>query len=412
MNMSGVYTLMRRTGDLKLIQEINRSIILDIIRKQAPISRSEIAKRINISPTTVTSAVNELMNEGFVREDGIGVSNGGRKPVLLRFDPNSHFIIGVSITNSFIKIAEMNLEAEIRRKEIYSTNLLFGQSVIEHVLELIRQFLEKTENMNRCVGITIITPGIVDAKKGIISYNTKLDLRDVPLKQLVEQQFGLRTYLDNDTNAFVLAEKHFGPYGQFIDLLYITVGDGLGSGLMINGSIYRGHKGSSGELGHTTVDRGSGVRCECGNVGCLESYVSWPAIYSKILSAIMTRGQSTKIQELVPEDISQITPAIFIKALNMGDELCLKILEEVVSYLAAGVINYIHLFNPEVIILGGEIVQGNPIFLETIQQHVSKHVIPVLREDITIRPTTLGTEFEMLGAAAVLLQEKFQSPVI
>lgn len=410
--MSGVYTLMRRTGDLKLIQEINRSIILDMIRKQAPISRSEIAKRINISPTTVTSAVNELMNEGFVREDGIGVSNGGRKPVLLRFDPNSHFIIGVSITNSYIKIAEMNLEAEIRRKEIYSTNLLFGQSVIKHVLELIRQFLEKTENMNRCVGITIITPGIVDAKKGIISYNTKLDLRNVPLKQLVEQQFGLRTYLDNDTNAFVLAEKHFGPYGHFKDLLYITVGDGLGSGLMINGSIYRGHNGSSGELGHTTVERGSGVRCECGNVGCLESYVRWPAIYSKILSAIMTRGQSTKIQELVPEDISQITPAIFIKALNMGDELCLKILEEVVSYLAAGVINYIHLFNPEVIILGGEIVQGNPIFLEAIQQHVSKHVIPVLREDITIRPTTLGTEFEMLGAAAVLLQEKFQSPVI
>ncbi|UAL53642.1 ROK family transcriptional regulator [Bacillus sp. CMF21] len=401
---------MRRTGDLKLIQELNRSIILDMIRKEAPISRSEIAKRINISPTTVTSAVNELMNEGFVREDGIGVSNGGRKPVLLRFDPNSHFIIGVSISNSYIKVAEMNLEAEIRRKAVYSTNLHFGQAVIDHILEIIKQFLQNTDNMERCVGISVITPGIVDADKGIISYNTKLNLNHVPLKKLIEQQFGLKTYLDNDTNSFVLAEKHFGSYSHYKDVIYITVGDGVGSGLMINGSIHRGYRGSSGELGHTTVNRGSGVKCECGNIGCLESYVNWPAIYSKILTAILTRGQQTKIQELVPEELSQITPEIFIKAINMGDLICLKIMDEVVSYLSAGIVNYIHLFNPEVIILGGNMFQDNPLFIEAIQEEVSRHVIPSLKDDIRILPTTLGPEFEMMGAAAVLLQEKFRSP--
>ncbi|MEH7307890.1 ROK family transcriptional regulator [Neobacillus drentensis] len=398
---------MRRTGDLKLMQELNRSIILDTIRKQGPISRSDIAKLINISPTTVTSAVHELINEGVVREDGIGTSSGGRKPVLLRFDPNTRYVIGVSITNSFIKIAEMNLEGRILRKEIHPTNYSQGQEIISLTLKMIHQFLESKENLDGCEGISIITPGIVDAAKGIISYNSKLKLYDIPLKQLVENQFGQPTFLDNDTNAYVLAENYFGSFGHFKDLVYITIGDGVGSGIMVNGKIIRGFKGSSGELGHTTIVKG-GPKCECGNEGCLENYINWPAVYSKIVSALMTRGKETVIRNLVGEDFNRITPSVFVKAINEGDSLCLDIMDEMVSHLSTSIINIIHLLNPEVIILSGEIVQENSIFVDSIKDYVSRHVLPILNEEVNIQPTSLGADFEMLGAAAVILQEKYQ----
>ncbi|MFB5195985.1 ROK family transcriptional regulator [Neobacillus sp. KR4-4] len=398
---------MRRTGDLKLMQELNRSIILDTIRKHGPISRSDIAKLINISPTTVTSAVNELINEGVVREDGIGTSNGGRKPVLLRFDPNTKYIIGVSISNSFIKISEMNLEGNILRKEIHSTNYQQGEEIINLTLTIIQQFLHSMENLEDCEGISIITPGIVDARRGIISYNTKLKLYDIPLKEMVEQRFGLPTYLDNDTNAFVLAENYFGSFGQYKDLVYITIGDGVGSGIMLNGKIIRGYKGSSGELGHTSIVKG-GQKCECGNEGCLENYVNWPAIYSKIVTALMSRGKETMIKDLVGEDLNRITPAVFVQALKEGDPLCLQILDEIVSHLGSGIINTIHLLNPEVIILSGEIVQESDLFVDLLKSCISKKVIPILKEEVNIQPTSLGAEFEMLGAAAIILQEKYQ----
>lgn len=116
----------QRTGDLRLIQELNRSLILDTIRKRGAISRTEIAKAIKVSPTTVTSAVAELINEGLVYEDGVGSSSGGRKPVLLRFNPKAHSVIGVSITNSFIKIADMDLEGNILKKKFTQRTIALG----------------------------------------------------------------------------------------------------------------------------------------------------------------------------------------------------------------------------------------------------------------------------------------------
>lgn len=402
---------MRRTGDLKLMQELNRSIILDTIRKHGPISRSDIAKLINISPTTVTSAVSELISDGVVREDGVGTSSGGRKPVLLRFNPFNRYVIGVSISNSFIKISEMNLEGGIIRKEIHKTRFREGKAMISLAIEVIRNFLQSRHSLEGCEGLSIITPGIVDSARGVISYNSKLKLYDIPLKDLIETEFGLPAYLDNDTNAYLLAENHFGSFSHYKDLLYITIGDGVGSGIMVNGKIIRGFKGSAGELGHTTIVKG-GIKCECGNEGCLENYVNWPSVYSKIVAGLMTRGKDTAIRQLIKDDLNQITPSIFVQALNEGDSLCLQIMEEIVPHLSTGIINAIHMLNPEVIILSGEIVQDNIIFLDSIKNYITRNAIPILKESVNIQPTSLGADFEMLGAAAVILQEKYQFSLV
>ncbi|MFS0920163.1 ROK family transcriptional regulator [Brevibacillus sp. 179-C 1.1 NHS] len=397
---------MRRTGDLKLIQELNRSIILDTIRHYGPISRSEIAKRNKLSPTTVTSAVSELIRDSFVCEVGTGESNGGRKPILVQFSPDSRFLIGVSISGAKITIAEMNLEAAVKRKEVYSIKAYQGESFLAYLMDIMEQFLRGATSLDTCMGISIVTQGIVDSVNGVIRYNPKLRLQDAPVKEMIEQHFQLKAWLDNDSNAYLLAEKTIGDFSHYQNMLYVTIGDGLGASILMNGAIYRGFKGGAGEFGHTTIDR-AGVRCDCGNVGCLENYVSWPTIYSKLISSL-AKGKSSRISELVEQDVGRITPAVFRQALAEQDPLAVSILEETASYLASGLVNLIHLFNPEVIILGGEIAFENELLIAKVKEYVAEYAHDILAEDLEIRPNSLGENVEVAGAAAVLLQDTFQ----
>jgi predicted NBD/HSP70 family sugar kinase len=136
--------------------------------------------------------------------------------------------------------------------------------------------------------------------------------------------------------------------------------------------------------------------------------VNWPAIYSKIVSAIITKGRDTKIKDMVSDDLNKIKPYIFVQAVNKGDELALEIMEDVINHLAVAITNTMHFFNPEVIILSGDIIQNNPLFLKSLQEQVTQKVISVLKNDVNIHSTSLGSEFELLGAAAVLLHWKFK----
>jgi len=396
---------MQKTGNLKLIQELNRSIILKTIRHYGPISRSEIAKRNKISPTTVTAAVRKLLQQGLVSEDGVGVSTGGRKPVLVRFSSDSKFIIAVAITNSSIKIAEMNLEAKVRRQKIFPVYNLTGDLVIDYLLKSIGQFLEEYSDLTKYIGISIISPGIIDVDKGIIYENTKLKLKNIPLKEMVEKQFKLKTWLENDANAIALAEKRFGAYRKFKNLIYITISDGVGAGIIVNGSIFRGRRGGAGEVGHTSIDR-NGIPCDCGNTGCLENYVSWPAICSKVLSYV-AQGKHTIMSELVKGDISRITPSIFRDALKKDDQLAKEIMKDTAAYLTTGIINLVNLLNPDIIILGGKVAYDNHFLLSQVKKLVFKQALTVLTDKLEICSTSLRDDFRMIAAATISLQEIF-----
>lgn len=396
---------MQRTGNLKLIQELNRSIILKTIRHYGPISRSEIAKRNKISPTTVTAAVRELLQEGLVREASVGESSGGRKPILIQFSPESRFIIGVAITNSSIEIAEMNLEAKVCKQKIFPVRNLRGELVINYLLKSIGRFLEEYSDLKKCIGISIISPGIIDVDKGIIYENTKLKLKDIPLKEMVEKKFKLKTWLENDANAIALAEKQFGDYKKYKNLVYVTIGDGVGAGIVINGSIFRGSSGGTGEVGHASIDR-NGIYCDCGNRGCLENYVSWPVIYSKTLSSV-SQGKHTMMVKIAKGDINRITPSIFRAALKKDDQLAKEITKEVAGYLATGIVNLVNLLNPNIIILGGKVAYDNHFLLSRVKKLVFKQALAILTDKLEICPTSLGEDFRMIAATTIPLQEIF-----
>jgi predicted NBD/HSP70 family sugar kinase len=400
---------MQRTGDLKLIQELNRSIILRTIRDYGPISRSEIAKKNKISSTTVTAAVRELIQQGLVYEDGVGKSSGGRRPILIKFFSDSKFIITVAITNSYILIAETNLEAKVQRKEKFPVHNLTGKLVIDYIIKSISQFLKAYPDLTKCIGISITSPGIIDVNKAVICENTKLKLKNIPLKEMMEKQFKLKIWLENDTNATVLAEKRFGAYKKFKNLVYITVDDGVGAGIVVNGHIFRGCSGGTGEFGHTTIDR-NGIRCDCGNRGCLENYVNWPAIYSKVLSSI-EQGKNTIMLELVKGDINQITPSIFRSALEKNDQLAKEIITDTAAYLATGIVNLVNLLNPDIIILGGKVAYDNHFLISQVKKLVFQQALTNLTNRLEICPISLGKDFRIIASAAIPLQEIFHFSV-
>lgn len=395
----------RRTGDLKFIQELNRSIILETIRKDGPISRSELAKRHRLSPTTVTSAVNQLIKSGLVREGEAGASNGGRKPIMVCFSPDSKFIIGVSITNTVIKIGRLNLEPKVQHMQLFPVGGRSGKVFLDYLLDRLAQFIEQLTDIGQCIGIAVVAPGIVNYESGIIEFNSEIGLHDIPLKDMIEQRFKLKTWIDNDTNATALTEREIGDCKQANHLIYVMLGDGVGSGIVINGKVFRGAHGGAGEFGHIIVERG-GIRCKCGNKGCLENYVSWSAVHYRIVSAISTH-KPTQMTDLIQHDLSKVTPSVFHQAIDRGDPLALDILEDISSYLVTGLVNMINLFNPEVIVLGGKVVAKNDRLIAFVNKKLAEQGMKPLNSNVIVRPSSIAEDEELMAAATVLIHEQF-----
>lgn len=395
----------KKTGDLKLIQALNRHIILGNIREKGPIARSKMAESIGLSPTTVASAVNELIREGFVSEVGAGESSGGRKPILVRFEPDNRFIIGVSITHLGVTVAELNLDAKIKKKRLSAFSSLNEEHIISHTLEEIDLFIKTYTDLSRCLGISIISAGIVDTEKGIIRYNSRLGLENVYMKQRVEERFSLKTWLDNDVNAIVLAEKYLGSYKDCNHLIYVKVSDGIGAGIIVNGGVLRGSGGGAGEFGHTTIDW-SGTRCHCGNIGCIGNYADWSGIYSRILAEI-SRGTKTVMLKLADGDITRINPEVFKKSVLAEDALAIQLIEDAAVHLSAGIVNLVNLFNPQIIFIGGEWVERNKLLLQLVRDRVYKQSLKILTQGLEIRGSSFGEDNELIGAAAVILQDVF-----
>jgi len=398
---------MKRTGDLKLMQELNRYLILDAIRKNGPISRAKVAQDLGISPTTVTAAVSDFIAEGLVEEAGPGEStlNGGRKPVLIQFCPDNQFLVCVSVTNSAIVLSEVNLNAVVKRKRVTPLVNGLGPAVMDRLIESIADFLGTFPSLSNCLGLSVVSPGIVDRERGVLLYNAKFHLTNVSVTDILEQRFGLKVWLENDANALVMAEKEMGDFDPGDNLVFVTIGDGIGTGIIVNGSVYRGAKGGAGEVGHISINK-NGIRCECGNTGCLENYVGWPSVYSKICSSIVRRIPSV-IADLCGGDLNQITPAIYHQALDMHDSLALEIADEAAQYLAQGLVTLTNILNPSAIVLGGELFQGNQRFLSIVQRYVAETALHGINDELVIRFTSLGEDDKLIGAATVALNQVF-----
>ncbi|WP_019907896.1 ROK family transcriptional regulator [Thermoanaerobacter indiensis] len=385
----------------KLLKGMNESVILNIIRKMGPISRADIAKETNLTPPTVTNIVNKLIAENIVMEYKVGESNGGRPPVLIKLNPDFMSIIVIHI--STYNLHQYTLDAELKTKK-KEKNSIRGLKQ-EEVLELLTSVLDKAikESPQNVSGIGIVVRGPVKMKEGISVFAPNIGWRNAPLKSIVEEKFGVSTYVINDVRAMALGEFHMGKAKDVENMIFLKVGYGIGSAILINGRIYTGASDGAGEIGHTTIDV-AGPQCSCGNYGCFEALASEKALVNLVVKSIK-EGMDSIVYQMAEGMLDSVTPEMIYEAAKLNDKLAFNALKTIGRYLGIGIANTINTFNPELILIGGGIVQARELIEDIIIETAKKRTFENSFSSCRIAFAELGDDATLIGAANMVMDE-------
>ena len=391
--------------DISYIGKINKIKILNLIREQGSISRSEVAKQIGLSLPTVSRLVDSLVQkERLVVDLGTRSSDRGRPPNMVCFAGDQNYVIGLSIGRVHIAGVLTNLNAEVIAEDRIPTDASQGfQSVVQCSANLVRNLIERArireENM---LGVGIAIGGLIDARRNRIVYSSTFGWEDVNLSEGLNELIHKPVKLDHDARVMALGEMEFGEIGAIHDFVCVQLGFGIGSSFIVDRKPYYGKNGMAGELGHITVVKDSTRECSCGKKGCLEAYASGKAIAEKAQEEF---SQSSFLNELCENDINNVSAETVALAAKQGDELCRRILLEAAEYIGIGLADVVNLYNPEAIILGGSLVQAGDFWIERIRQVVVERALYHIAKNVLIIPSKLGNRGRILGAVALILNE-------
>ena len=273
------------------------------------------------------------------------------------------------------------------------------QSVINRILSAIDHLLSlRNLAPSQLDSISIAAAGAIDFEKGLVTSSPNLPgWYDIPLRDIVKEKYGVNTFLINDATAAALGEHHFGAGRGVNNLILLTVGTGIGGGIIINNELYSGPCGSAGEIGHMTIDV-NGPRCNCGNVGCLEMLASGTVVAQEAIRRI-SQGERSSLIEIVDGKIESITAEKVGVAAQGGDSLALEVITKAATYLGVGMVNLVNIFNPEMIIVGGGMAQMGDLLLNTARQVVWERAFQLSAQAVRIVPAQLGDNAGVFGAA-------------
>jgi len=390
-------------------KQLNETLILNAIRRHSPISRTDITRMTGLSGATVTKFVGNLIEAGFVREYGYDDSKGGRRPTLLRLVPEATFAVGVDLGADNLRAVVVDLEAKIVTKIAKKTKADEGKERIQkRIIEIIHQVIDTSGlEKEKIKGLGVGISGIVDHQKGICLFCPNIKgWENIPVERLLEKEFDMEVSIDDSSRMAALAEHWCGFARKVENFIFIMVGVGVGSGIFTNGQLYRGSRGTAGELGHTTIDE-NGPRCQCGNRGCLEILVSGPGIIRRTKERL-EEGVVSLIERMSAGDLAKVTPEIVAQAARKGDKLAFNIMEKTGEYLGTGIANAVNLFNPELVIIGGGISRAGDLFLDTIKRTVKARALHTASTSVDIKLSELGDTIAAQGTAILVLENIFE----
>lgn len=388
-------------GNRDLIRAINRSTILNIIKMYSAIPRAEIARLSGLSPATVSAISAELIQENLVFEKETGDSSGGRRPIMLAINPHGGCVVGIKVMEDHALGALTDLEATPLGKQAYALTDTSPASVSQALSELVSELLNKSENPAlNLMGVGVGLAGIVDSVQGLVRQSPFFGWTDVPLREMIQNKVNVPVYLDNDVNTLAFAEKWFGAGRGIDNFLVVTIGRGIGLGIVVNGQFHHGARGSAGEIGHTVVQPG-GELCACGKHGCLEMYASEPAMLRQSAEAFR-QGRLSSLPK---------TPEEMVALANNGETVAREIFAQAGRLLGQSIANLINIFNPERILINGEGVRAGNWLFDPMRAAIDEHTMPSLRQDVSILVEPLGDDAWARGAASLVLHELFESPI-
>jgi predicted NBD/HSP70 family sugar kinase len=392
--------------DNRAMREMNRALVLEMIRREKTVSRTELARRSTLTKPTVAAIVDGLVDEGLVNELGLDIttSRRGRRSRLIELNDSASAFVGIHFGVRHTSLAVADARGRIRATRVVESFAgQFGRA-LRVLPSLVEAALSEARlPRSRLEGVGVAIPGLVDQTTGTCVIAPNLRYSDVPVRAKLAEKLRAPTAVRNITHAAAIAECRLGAARGMRSFVWVYVGSGIGAAIVVDGRVVYGKQGFSGELGHCVVlDNGS--QCGCGGIGCLETVASGKAIEAAAhmrMTGSMRAGRSSK--KLDAHEIAV--------AARSGDHEARRILARAGDYLGMGISYLLNLLNPEMVVLGGRVIQAGECLLEPIRASVARHAMR--SEGIPIVPSTVGDDIMLRGAVLLALEgDQVDRPVL
>ena len=387
-------------------REINRTIVLNLVRERQPISRADLARQMEVGRGMITQLVDELIADDVIAEGALAEAPRGRKPRLLYVRTRDRFCIAVDVRFSHTQVAMTDLDGRQLSLETLETRL-DPDALVADVAALVARLLH-AHGVERCEGIGVVVPGMIHRRTGQIVNSPQLGWRDVPLREALMRATGLRVLIENAPIACALAEMWLPPFARdgVDNFVYVTVSDGVGVCVVDHGEVFRGHGDTAGEFGHLPLSL-DGPRCMCGLRGCLEAYTSNLATlarYFRLDAADPADREALRARGFGIEDL--------IARVRDGDARAADALTETGRYLGIGLAGIITALSPARVVIGGEIAAAWDVIGEQVSAGVRERAITRAAASTPIVVAPAGGAPRLRGATALLVARRFAAPKV
>ena len=363
----------------------------------------DLAKELGLSVPTVTKVVNEMCEAGLVKDHGKIEGHGGRRPVIYGFNPHSGYFLGLDLKRNAINMGIINFMGEFVALEMNHPLQIAERSsyqTIEEICDIANEFVNESGiPRDKIFYGCVVLSGRVNPTTGF-SFST-LPSSERPINELFAERLTMPVCIDNDTRAMTYGDYLSGKivHGER-DVLFINLSLGLGMGIVMNGQIYKGRSGYSGELGHMPAFDNE-IMCHCGKKGCLETEVSGLALKRRVIQSLQEGKTSLLSEKFNAEGSDAITLDDIMTAVDQEDILCIELLENIASELGKWIAGMINIFNPELVVIGGTLSATADYLLRPIKQAINKHTLRLVSQDSRIIMSKLGDKAGVLGAALI-----------
>ena len=398
-----------KTANHRILRDINEVIVLNIIRERQPIPRVDIAEITGLEEGTVSRIIHRFLRSGLVYEAGVGSSTpaGGRKPRFVHLNPTKSCAIGVDIGAVETLVALSDFNGRLQHLRTVPNNRDPEKSLAAVANEM-NSLIRLGELYNEIEGIGVSLIGLVDSAEGTILEGENLGWGEfIEVGKILRSKIreDVPLYFENGARLSALGEIWFGTtrLSGFRDMVFLDINEGVGTGIVVNGQLYRGFRNGAGEFGHICINP-NGPQCSCGSYGCFEVYASDRATIERYSQKLDLKKESNREHPINMDGI--------VKKATSGDRLAAGALNETARYLGMGLAPIIYALNPEAIVIGGKIAEAWPLLEETTLKSCSQRVSPLFLETTKIFASTLHVKPSLMGAIALVLAQNFAVPNI
>lgn len=382
-------------GNVDLVKQLNSAAVYRLIDQQGPISRIQVADVSQLAPASVTKITRQLLERGLIKEVAQQASTGGRRAISLTTEVKPFHSVAVRLGRDYVQFCLYDLGGTELAKDQHDLRYKNQSDLIEGLIALLKDFINSCQDrIDQLIAIGITLPGLVNPTTGVVEYMPNTDIDNLALGEIVREKFGIECFVGNDVRGMALAEHYFGASQDCQDSILVSVHRGTGSGIIVNGQVFLGFNRNVGEIGHIQIDP-LGEQCQCGNFGCLETVAANPAIVQRV-KKLLAQGYESSLSEL-----EQITIQDVCTHALQGDELSKQSLVRVGNQLGKAIAITVNLFNPQKIVIAGDITAAQEILFPAIQRNVENQSLKTFHSGLPIVASLIDKQPTM-GAFAMI----------